>query len=87
MADTKKAGSEFIVKLDGLKLTREVETRINKEIQSAVLREIAGIDTGGDFSARIRYKEWLGIWLRRNAFDVIRPGQKEVILEVNEIQG
>ncbi len=86
MATNRKEGSEFIVRLDGLKLSTEAEARINREIQTAVLREIAGIDTGGDFSARIRFKEWLGIWLRKNAFDVIRPGQKEVILEVNEIQ-
>ncbi len=83
---TKKEGSEFIVKLDRLKLSRDAEARINKEIRTAVLREIAGIDTGGDFSARIPFKEWLGIWLRNRAFDVPRPGQKEIILEVNEIQ-
>lgn len=82
----KKEGSEFIVKLDGLKLSKESEARINKEIRTAVLREIAGIDTGGDFSARIPFKEWLGIWLRKNAFEVDRPGQKEIILEVNEVQ-
>ena len=48
---TKKEGSEFIVRLDGLKLSRDAEARINKEIQTAVLREIAGIDTGGNFAA------------------------------------
>ena len=80
MATTRKEGSEFIVKLDGLKLSSAAEARINKEIQAVVLREIAGIDTGGDLVARIPFKEWLGIWLRNRAFE----GRN--ILKINEIR-
>ncbi len=83
---TTKQGSEFIVKLDGLKLSPAAETRINKEIQAAVLREIAQIDTGGDLTIRRSLKEWLGLWLRNRAFDNQRPGEKQLGLEVREIQ-
>ena len=62
--------SDFIVKLDGIKLTKEQEASINREIQGAVLRELAKVDTNAEFSARIPKKEWLGIWIRNKAFDV-----------------
>ena len=45
MADSK--GSEFIVKLAGIKLPADVEERIASEIQATVIRELARVDTGG----------------------------------------
>jgi ssDNA-binding replication factor A large subunit len=72
--------SEFIVKLDGIKLTSATEKQISEEIQSIVLRELAKIDTGGDFSAHIPRKEWIGLWAR------VRPLEGHDILQVNEIK-
>lgn len=72
--------SEFIVKLDGIKLSKSVEAAISREIQSVVLRHVAEIDLAGDFTARIPRKEWLGIWLRNRAFDPV-----QVNLQVKEI--
>lgn len=61
--------ADFVVHIDGLKLSKETEASINREIQAAVLREIAKIDTGGDFSARIPRGELQGIYIRNKAFD------------------
>jgi hypothetical protein len=73
--------ADFIVRIDGLKLSKEAEASINREIQAAVLREVAKIDTGGDFSARIPNRlRWRGIYLRNKAFDT------NFNLEVNEVQ-
>jgi len=43
-------GSEFHVVLSGLKLTREVEERIDIAIRQVVMKELAGIDYQGDLS-------------------------------------
>lgn len=72
--------ADFIVRIDGLKLTRESQASINREIQAVVLREIAKYDTGGDFVARIPRKEWLGIWLLNKAID------PNISLQVNEVK-
>ena len=63
MPEVRKTGSEFIVKVDGIKLPADVEARVNGEIQALVLREIAKIDYKGDLQSKIPRKEWLGIWL------------------------
>jgi hypothetical protein len=60
---------DFVVRLEGLKLKKGVEASINREIQSAVLRELAKVDLGGDFSARILKGELQGIYIRDKAFD------------------
>jgi hypothetical protein len=65
----KSTGSEFIVKLDGIKLPPETEARISQAIQSTVMSELARIDTKGDLVARIPWKDWLGIWIRSQKFD------------------
>jgi len=57
--------SEFIVKLNGIKLSPADETRIAAEVRMTVMRELAKVDPKGDLHARIPYKEWLGIWLDR----------------------
>lgn len=71
---------DFIVKFDGIRLSKEQEATINREIHTTVLRELAKIDLGADFTARIPRKEWLGIWIRVKAFD---PGN--IRLEVNQL--
>lgn len=73
-------GSEFIVKLDGIKLPAAVEAQIAKEIQAVVLREVARLDTRGDLLTRIPYKEWLGIWIRPQKFD------RNAVFGVNEVR-
>jgi hypothetical protein len=71
---------DLIVRLDGLKISKEAEASINREVQSTVLREIAKLDLGGDFTSRIPRKEWLGIWIRNKAFE------GNFKLQVNEIK-
>jgi hypothetical protein len=56
---------DFVVRLDGLKLKKDVEAAISREIQATVLRELAKVDTGGDFSARIIKGELQGIYIRK----------------------
>lgn len=58
-------GSEFIVKLNGMKLSPADEARIAAEVRMTVMRELAKVDPKGDLHVRIPYKEWLGIWLER----------------------
>ncbi len=76
-----KTGSEFIIKLDGLKLPAAVEAAIAKEIQSVVMREIARIDLKGDIHTHFPRKDWMGIWIRTQKIDKIP------MLAVNEMQG
>lgn len=73
--------ADLIIRIDGLKLTKEVQAAINREVQATVLREIARYDNGIDYSVRIPRKEWLGIWIRNKAFD---PGN--INLQVNEVR-
>ena len=71
--------ADLIVRLDGLKLSKEVEASINREVQATVLREIAKHDLGMDFTIRIPRKEWLGIWIRNKAFEA-----GNINLQINE---
>lgn len=73
--------ADFIVKIDDVKLSKQQQASINREIQATVLRELAKVDVGTDLNARIPYKEWLGIWLRNKNFDVQVPK-----LQVNELK-
>ncbi len=73
---------EFIVKLDGVKLSKSAEASLNREIQAVVIRELAGIDYGGDLYSKIPWKEWRGIWVKNKIFDKPNVG-----LEVNEMIG
>ena len=73
--------ADLIVRLDGLKLSKEAQAAINREVQATVLREIAKYDNGEDYSVRIPRKEWLGIWIRTRAFDPV-----SVNLKVNELR-
>lgn len=70
---------DFIVKLDGIKLSKAAEASIAREIQAAALRELAKIDTGGDFHLRIPKKWWVGLVAATKALP-----KPEVSLEVNE---
>jgi hypothetical protein len=73
--------ADLIVRLEGLKLSKEAEANINREVQAIVLRELAKIDLGADYTVRIPRKEWLGIWIRNHAFDGVN-----VKLQVNEVK-
>lgn len=74
--------ADFIVRIDGLKLSKEAEASINRGVQTAVLKALAATDTGGDFNSRLANKlRWRGIYVRPKD---IAPN---VILEVNERQG
>ena len=72
--------ADFVVRIDGLKLTKEAQASLNREIQAATLRELAKLDLRGDFSARIPKGELQGIYIRNKAFDV------NFALQVNEIK-
>ncbi|NUO64669.1 MAG: hypothetical protein HOQ11_01570 [Gemmatimonadaceae bacterium] len=61
-------GSDFIVHVEGVKLDDAVRARLAGRIQAAVLKELAGIDTGGDLHARIPHRDWWGLWLRKELF-------------------
>ncbi len=72
---------DLIVRLDGLKLSKDAEAAINREVQATVLRELAKLDLGPDYTVRIPKKEWLGIWIRNKVFEA-----GNVKLQVNEIR-
>jgi len=68
--------SEFHVKLDGIKLPADAESRIQSGIQSLVLQELAGFTPNPDDSGTPHRKiphlggggviiptKWLGIWI------------------------
>lgn len=57
-------GSDFIVRIDGIKLPPATEKQISQEIQATVLSALAKIDTKGDFAAHIPRKDWIGLWAR-----------------------
>ena len=66
-------GTEFQVKLAGVKLSSDVEKRIAMQIRSLVLTELAKLDLRGDLAIRpgIRLRPMLwGIWVDR----IPRPG-------------
>jgi hypothetical protein len=73
--------ADLIVRLDGLKLTKEAEATINREVQSVVLRELAKLDIREDYTVRIPRKEWLGIWIRNKAFE-----SGNLKLQINEVR-
>ena len=60
-------GSEFQVKLDGLKLPADAEARITVAIRKAVLSELAGLDLGGDLRIHPEFvlvgHRTRGLWL------------------------
>lgn len=62
------AGSEFYVKLNGIKLPAAEEKRIAAEVRATVLRELGRTDmsksSGEPLAMRVP-KEWLGLWLER----------------------
>ncbi len=78
MPAAKGGNGDFVVRLEGLPLTDEVRSRIAGEIQSLVMREIARIDTRGDLNARIPYREWWGLWLRKDLFKGIESLQVNI---------
>ena len=60
-------GTEFYVRLNGIKLPAAEEKRIAAEVRATVLRELARTNvapTDGGLAMRIP-KEWLGLWLDR----------------------
>jgi hypothetical protein len=67
--------NKFIVDLTGIKLSAQQKERISKSIQTAAMRELAGIDTKGDQYGFLKGKlgvldkrfpriEWYGIIIR-----------------------
>ena len=72
--------ADLVVRLEGLKMSKEAEASINREVQATVLREIAKLDLGVDFTSRISRKEWMGIWIKNKAFE------GNFKLQVNEIK-
>ena len=72
---------DLIVRLDGLKISKEAEANINREVQAVVLRELARLDIREDYTVRIPRKEWLGIWIRNKAFEA-----GNLKLQINEIR-
>lgn len=60
---------DFVVRLEGLRVKKDVEAAISRAIQATVLSELAKVDTGGDFSARILKGELQGIYIRTKPFD------------------
>ena len=73
--------ADLIVRLEGLKLSKEAEANINREVQAIVLRELAKVDLGIDYTVRIPRKEWLGIWIRNKAFEA-----GNIKLQINEVK-
>jgi hypothetical protein len=65
----RKFMSDYVVRIEGLKLSKDVQASINREIQATVLRELAKVDLKGDFSARIPRGELQGIYIRDKAFE------------------
>jgi hypothetical protein len=66
-APKEKDGSEFILKLTGIKLPAEAEKRIAAELQSTLLRELGRVDLKPGLAVRIPNVKWLGIWIERVA--------------------
>jgi hypothetical protein len=80
MAQSK--GSEFYVKLDGIKLPKEAEERIADKVRATILRELAALDLrksrGGDggkaptkggaagFTTLLDRKDWYGYVLLKS---------------------
>ena len=56
-------GSEFILKLNRIKLPAEAEKQIAGELQSALLAALAKIDLKAGVAFRIPKKDWFGIWI------------------------
>lgn len=68
MAKNTKAGSLFVVSLQGVKLTREVETKVAGEIQAAVMRGLAAVDFQGELNTKFPRDLFpggrtIGIWI------------------------
>ena len=61
--------ADFVVRIDGIRLTKDVQASIAREIQSIALSELAKLDLRGDFSARIPRGELEGIYIRTKPFD------------------
>lgn len=77
-----EAGSEFILKLNGMKLPAEVEKQIATELQATLMRELAKTDLKGGVGIRIPKKDWLGIWLE----NLGRLGGGLPVLRAQELQ-
>jgi hypothetical protein len=72
--------ADFVVRIDGVRLSKDAQASINREIQAAVLREIAKLDLRGDFSTRIPGGELQGIYWSG------KPFAANFGLQVNEIK-
>jgi hypothetical protein len=65
MAET----NDFVVRLDGFKLTAEAKAQIAADIQGSVMQRLGGIDTGGDRFAHCPIDpkwKWQGLVVWRN---------------------
>lgn len=71
--------ADFVVRIEGIKMTKAAQASLNREIQAATLREMAKLDLRGDFSARIPGGELQGIYIRN------KPFEGDFGLQVNQI--
>jgi hypothetical protein len=76
-------GSEFILKLNGIKLPAEVEKQIAAELQSTLMSALGRVDLKAGVGIRFP-KEWFGIWLEK--LDKL-SGPGLPVLRVNAIKG
>jgi hypothetical protein len=77
---SQRAGTHFVINLDGVHLPEEVTRRISARLQSAFLEEIAQLDLAPKLVFRIP-KPWPGLWIDElSALKV--PAVPEVMVEV-----
>jgi hypothetical protein len=80
--DAKAAQStDFVVRLEGITVPERAAEQIAAGIRAVLMKELAGVDFGGDVATRIPFRgSWLGMWLRRGELT------HRVDLQLNEIQ-
>jgi hypothetical protein len=72
MAET----NDFVVRLDGFKLTAEAKAQIAADIQGSVMKRLGGFDTGGDRYAHCPIDpkwKWCGIVVWKDPRGPIDP--------------
>lgn len=61
--------ADFVVRVEGIEAGTDQADKINREVQAAVLRVLAGTDFSRKVAVRLpRHPEWLGIWIRSKDF-------------------
>ena len=72
--------SEFILKLNGIKLPPEAERRIASELQGTLIRELGKLDLKAPTQIKIPNKGWLGIWIEK-----LQRGVEVPVLRAEEV--